>query len=119
MARSKSTSHVPMKPLVYAVLALVGGITLLILSQLVKYSAAPPSATATAPATAPASEPQEDQPTRSRKEATAQSLSGLLLLFGAAGFVVCVVCIGWFVLEVRKARPAWKKQQKYPQMRKK
>ena len=113
MARSRPRRKVRLKPIAYAVVALVAGLVLLVLSQLVEPAPRPETApTASAPG-----EPAVPEPSPTGKEATAMNLSGLLLLFGAAGFLICIICIGWFVLEVRKARPAWKTQKKYPKMR--
>ncbi len=118
MARSKRHPRFPLKPAAYALLALAVGLALLILSWKVKPSEAPePEAPATAPATAPAGQPQDGDSSRSREEAAAENLSGLLLLFSAAGFLLCLICIGWLVVEIRKGRPAWKTQKKYPKMR--
>ena len=113
MARTKPRRKVRLKPIAYALAALVAGLVLLVLSQLVKPAPQPEAApTASAPA-----EPAEPEPSPGGNETTAMNLSGLLLLFGAAGFLICIICIGWLVVEIRKARPAWKTQKKYPKMR--
>ena len=118
MARSRSTSRVSMKPVAYALLALAAGVALLIASRKVKTSDKPPVETATTvPATAPAPGSQDEAPSRSREEVAAQNLSGMLLLFSMGGFLVAIICIGWLVVLIRKARPAWKTQTKYPRMR--
>ncbi len=108
------------KPLLYGLAALVGGIALLWLSQYVKHKAAttrPAEATATAPAEEPAAPDSKDRPRRSRSDAAASSLSSLILLFSMACFVVFIVCMGWLVVELRNARPAWKRQTRFPRMR--
>lgn len=122
MSRSKHGRRFPFKPIIYADIALVAGVVLVILSQVVKPDA---EASRTAePTTAPATgtdtpaEPKPDQPTPPSREADPnESLSGMLLLFGAACLVICVVCLGWFVVELRKRRPAWKTQSKFPKMK--
>lgn len=124
MAQSKSVYHVARKPFLYALLALAGGVALLVFSQLVKIpverKASTPT-TAMAPTTSPASETnggQDQDRLRKSKRAAANSLSGILLLFSAGCFVISAVCVGWLVTEIRQARPAWQRRQKYPQMRK-
>lgn len=122
MSKQKSLLALPWKPILYALLSLVGGVVLLFLSQYVKHrplTSQPAAATATAPA--PAGEPEppgpDGLPRRSRPQAAASGLSSLILLFGMACFIVCVVCVGWAVVEIRNARPAWQRQTKYPKMR--
>lgn len=116
MARSKSRQQFRLKPVGYALAALVGGIVLLVVSQKVKPAAGPPSA---APASEPAPAPDSPAPAPApkRQEAAAENMSGLLLLFSMASFLVCIICIGWIVVNVRNARPAWKTQTKYPKRR--
>ena len=108
------------KPLLYGLLALAGGIVLLWLSQYVKHKSPttrPAETTATAPAEEPAPAGSNDRPRRSRADAAASSLSSLILLFSMACFVMFIVCMGWLVVEIRNARPAWKRQTKFPRMR--
>lgn len=89
------------------------GILLLFLSARIKPDSLPrPEATATAPATAPA-----DPPTRSQEVVAAQNMSGLLLLFGLVALGVSVTCVGLLIVEIRRSRPAWMTQQRYPRRR--
>jgi len=122
MSKQKSSSIVPWKPVLYGLLALVGGAVLLWLSQYIKHrpiTSQPAEVTASAPA--PADEPEapspDHSPRRSRPEAAASGLSSLILLFSMACLVVCIICVGWAVVEIRNARPAWQRQSKYPKMR--
>ena len=127
MARTKQTSHVPIKPILYGAGCLVAGILLVIASRAVKPedphgdheppATAPATSTATAPDSQADSEEGGPPAKRESPPSAIASLGGLLLLFGAAGFGMCLFCIGWFVVEIRKARPAWKKRTKYPKMR--
>lgn len=114
MTRTKPARHFPWKPVVYALLALALGVTLLVFSQVVKPSGEPG---AEEPAPAPAPESEDDKDAPAQDDSAARNLSGMLLLFSAAAFLLCVICIGWLVIEIRKARPAWKTQTKYPKMR--
>jgi len=118
MVRSKPTPRLPLKPIGYAALMLAVGVTLLLLNRMVKLSPEPASdAAARPPTTAPASGAEKDDSPRQPEDAATENLSGLLLLFSMAAFLVCAICIGWLVVEIRKARPAWKTQKKYPKMR--
>ena len=111
-------SSIRWKPLLYGLLALAGGVVLLLLSQYVKHktpATRPAETTATAPAEGPAAPGRV--PRRSRSDAAAGSLSSLILLFSMACFVMFIVCMGWLIVEIRNARPAWKRQTKYPRMR--
>jgi|WetSurMetagenome_2_1015567.scaffolds.fasta_scaffold437684_1 hypothetical protein len=121
MAKHRTSSNHFGKPILYTVLALLGGIVLLIVSQVVKPKVEP---SAERPAPTTTSAPADDStpafpghPSRPRGDAAAQNLSGLLLLFGVAFFVLACICIGWLVREIQKSRPAWKRQTKYPKMR--
>lgn len=123
MSKQKSSSVVPWKPVLYGLLALVGGVALLLLSQYVKHkpiTSQPAEVTASAPAPAHDPEPAapDRPPRRSRPQAAASGLSSLILLFSMACFVVFVICAGWTVVEIRNAGPAWQRQRKYPKMRK-
>lgn len=121
MARSKSASHVPIKPILYAIGSLVLGIVLLICSRLVSPDSPDASEQASATATAPADEAASESPPGGSesedRQRAARNFSGFLLLFSMCGFVLCLVCIGWLVRDIRRARPAWKTQTKYPRMR--
>ena len=129
MARHKHASHLPVKPILYGLLSLIAAATLLVLSQVVvpadQAQTAGAGATTLPAATAPAGPadstpdaPSDDRsPSDKRSDAAATNLSGLLLLFSMAGFLLCLICIGWLVIEIRKNRPAWKRQTKFPKMR--
>jgi hypothetical protein len=97
-----------------ALAGVIAGIGLLKLSWVVAPSE--PQAT-TAPATSPAEETPDTPTEEERKEGSARSLSGILLLFSMAGFGLAVLCIGWLVKDIYDARPAWKTQKKYPKKR--
>ncbi|HPD32266.1 MAG TPA: hypothetical protein PLL20_19910 [Phycisphaerae bacterium] len=122
MSKHKSSFVLPWKPILYGLLALVGGVVLLLLSRYIKHkplTSQPAAVTASAPA--PATQPgpaSPDRPLRrSRPEAAASGLSSLILLFSMACFMVFLICVGWVVVEIRNARPAWQRQTKYPKMR--
>jgi hypothetical protein len=59
---------------------------------------------------APGSEDEGPRPARD----PAVSLSGILLMFSVACFLLTGVCVGWIVQVYRKSRPAWKTQTRYP-----
>jgi hypothetical protein len=125
MTRAKHTSRLSVKPIAYGAASLLAGIALLIFSQLAKPKPAADAddATATAPASSsapdapPASQTPPDEPEPDQRDRAAQNLSGVLLLFSMCGFALFAVCVGWLVRDIRRARPAWKKQTKYPRMR--
>jgi hypothetical protein len=77
-------------------------------------AATPP--TATAPATAPASAPA-DRPPADPKAATARNMSAMLLLFGLMAYTVSGVCVLLIILDIRRSRPAWQTQTRYPRRR--
>lgn len=55
------------------------------------------------------------QPTPAEKKLlAAQRFSGLLLLFSLMGFALGAICVGWVVYDIRRSRPAWMTQTKYP-----
>ena len=110
MTRTKSARRFRYKLIGISLAAVIGGIALLKLSQVVYPSEKQKSTVA-------ATAPDEQMPTKPREEDTAQNLSGLLLLFAAASFGLAVICIGWLVVDIRNARPAWKTQKKYPKKR--
>ena len=121
MTKNKAPSRFAWKPLLYGLLALVGGIALVSVSQYVKHKAAttqPADVAATAPADEPASPAPGRLPDRDRsKNPSANALASLMLLFGMACFVIVCVCTGWLVIEIRNSRPTWQRQSKYPKMR--
>jgi hypothetical protein len=41
-------------------------------------------------------------------------MGGLLLLFSLMCLGLCGICIGWIVYDIRRSRPAWMTQTKYP-----
>ena len=117
MSKGKPPSRYA-KPISYAGLFLVCGVIFLILSRgVVSFadsSLATPHASP-APATSDADDDSgtdDPPPTPARNPAT--SLSGILLMFSVACFLLTGVCIGWIVQAWRKSRPAWKTQTKYP-----
>lgn len=120
-----------------AAAALVAGIGLLVLSRTViasgkKAAAEAAAAAATQPATqsapadpaaptAPAEPSNPADPTvplpqqsANQKAAAAQRMGGLLLLFSLMCFSVGVISIGWTIYDIRRSRPAWMRQTKYP-----
>jgi len=96
------------KLILIALAALAGGVLLLSLSLYVAPSGEETQATAGAPS---------DELPQPAREQSAQNLSGLILLFGLALFALTVICIGWLVIEIYNARPAWKTQTKFPKKR--
>ncbi|HOA71815.1 MAG TPA: hypothetical protein PL151_13230 [Phycisphaerae bacterium] len=132
MKRAKPDKHRRAKAVAVAVAALAAGIGLLVLSRMVIASgrkAAEEAAAAaqtqpagtTAPATDPLGTPAVADPDPARrtppadpKAVTAQRLGGLLLLFSLMCFALVVICIGWIVHDIRRSRPAWMTQTKYP-----
>jgi len=106
-----------------AVAAFVVGITLLVLSQLVlssaRKAAAETAETQPAGTTQPAVPAQTPTPSQTpapvnTKLQAAQRMSGLLLLFSLMGFGLALICVGWIVYDVRRSRPAWMRQKKFP-----
>ena len=75
--------------------------------------------TTTAPASAPTSAPAPTHrpPPVDPKAASARNMSAMLLLFGLMAFTVSGVCVLLIILDIRKSRPAWKTQTKYPRRR--
>jgi MFS family permease len=111
----------------------VGGIVLLILSNLVVQpidtpkgkekplasapAASAPAASTSAPATAPA-EPRGKLPIPpEQRRAAAQNMSSMLMLIGLMGIACGAICAGWVVYDMYRSRPAWKTQTKYPRRR--
>ncbi len=120
MTKNKTSSRFPWKPLLYGLLALVGGIALVSLSQVVKHTAAttqPADVAATAPADEPVSPAPGRLPRQTPSNPSAGALASLMLLFGMACFVIFCVCAGWLVIEIRNARPTWQRQSRFPKMR--
>lgn len=73
----------------------------------------------TAPASAPASAPAPSHrpPPEDPRAASARNMGAMLLLFGLMSFTVSGVCILLIILDIRKSRPAWQTQTKYPRRR--
>ena len=109
-------------PLMAVGMALLGAV-LVLLSVRIRpesvYLADKPTATTSAPATQPASAPaptDQQRPIDPRAVA-ARNMSGVLLLFGLMGFTVSGTCIILLVIDIRRSRPAWKTQTRYPRRR--
>ena len=132
MKRAKPTSKQRFKLVLMAVGMAALGATLIFLYIKVQPNSgrpadatAPPTAATTAPATAPASAPATTTapaparrpPPVDPKAASARNMSAMLLLFGLMSFTVSGVCVLLIVLDIRKSRPAWKTQTKYPRRR--
>jgi hypothetical protein len=91
--------------------------------QLTGTAVTPP--TTTAPATAPASAPSPTSAPASShrpapidpKAASARNMSAMFLLFGLMSITVSGACVLLIILDIRKSRPAWKTQTKYPRRR--
>ena len=101
--------------------ALVVGLGLLVLSRMIAPAGEPTSTapvgepTSTVPASAPAPGrgPLPANPPVPGRGA-ALNMSGLLLMFSLVSFAVAGIGIGWIVFDIRRSRPAWKTQKKYP-----
>ena len=115
MVRSKSTRRFRYKLIGLAVAGVIAGICLLKLSWVVSPD---DQQTVSAAASSPAEKTPGNTPEDERQEASARSLSGILLLFSMAAFGLTVLCIGWLFVDIYNARPAWKTQKKYPKKRK-
>lgn len=125
MKHAKADRHRRAKATAIAAVALVAGIGLVVLSRTVIASGK--NAAAQAAESQPASEPAPAAPAvpadpnaplphqqANRKAAAAQRMGGLLLLFSLMCFSVAVIAIGWIVYDIRRSRPAWMTQTKYP-----
>ena len=75
-----------------------------------------PAREARTPATAPATSPA-DSPTERQKSVAAMNMSGMLMLFGLVAVGVSITCIGLLIVEIRRSRPAWMTQQRFPRRR--
>ena len=71
-------------------------------------------ASATSPTSAPAS---SHRPPIDPKAASARNMSAMFLLFGLMSITVSGACVLLVILDIRKSRPAWKTQTKYPRRR--
>ena len=115
MTQSKSRQRFRYQLMGLALAGVIAGIGLLKLSWWV----APASQQATtAAASSPVEKTPGDKSDDERKAASARSLAGILLLFSMAGFGLTVLCLGWVVIDIYRARPTWKTQTKYPKKRK-
>ncbi|HOW70831.1 MAG TPA: hypothetical protein PKY77_09540 [Phycisphaerae bacterium] len=115
-------SHGRLKVIGIGIAALLVGIGLIVISFMIAPS--PQEAEAASPAaTLPASSaPATTQPTResqeeSRRRASAQNMSNLVFMFGTLSFGVTAICAGWVVYDIRRSRPAWMTQTKFPRKR--
>ncbi|NLX12380.1 MAG: hypothetical protein GXY44_01830 [Phycisphaerales bacterium] len=95
----------------YTGLFLVLGIGLLVLSQVIRPST--PTEQVPQTSTAPV---DQDRPAPG-KDASAENLSNMMVLFGTAALIGSVVGIGWIVIDIRNSRPVWKTQTKFPKKR--
>jgi hypothetical protein len=129
MKKDNPRKHPRAKAIGIAAGALAIGIGLLICSQLLFRSvreaaavaASKPAASTPAPAAAPTSAPAtpvKRSPAEQRAAAN-ERMAGLLLLFSLMAFGLAVICVGWLVYDIRRSRPAWMTQTKYPVMEKK
>ena len=115
MKRTKPKPHRRLKAGATALVSLGVGLGLLVVSRIVSPPGkpglpAPTTAPAPAPGPAPAKPPAPGRP-------AALNMSGLLLLLSLVFFAVTLVSVGWIVFDVRRCRPAWKTQKKYPRKR--
>ena len=123
MKRAKKKHTLRWKFVGVALAGTAAGVLFMVLSVNVAHSEQTPQATAVTPtATAPAAPADAPGPTEpptqppAGKDAT-QSMSGLLFMFSLISFAVPIICIGWIVVDIRRSRPAWKTQTKYPRRR--
>ncbi len=115
MKHRKRDTRQRLQLVLMAVSMLALGALLLFLSVKVQPETQPRAriaATTTAPATSPAGPPVDE-----RKTAAARNMSGMLLLFGLVACAVSVVCVVWLIVDIRRSRPAWMTQQRYPRRR--
>lgn len=109
MAQHRNTKR--LKAIGYTVLALVLGVGLIVLSQIIRPSAPPEQVAQTSSA------PNDQDQSKTRHDASAQNLSNMMVLFGTAALIGTVIGIGWIVIDIRNSRPAWKTQTKFPKKR--
>lgn len=123
MKHAKTDKHRRAKAIGVAAAALVVGIGLLVLSQMViasgrKAAEAATTQAASAPAatdTQPASTtPADKKPAADPKAVAAQRMGNLLLLFSLMSFGVTIAGVAWVIYDVRRSRPAWMTQTRYP-----
>ncbi len=97
-------------PVCYGALFLFAGALFLIFSRVVVNVTQSNSSPAI---TAPGVESPDPEPDAPVQDASF-GLSGILLMFSTASFLMTAVCIGWIVKVYRESRPAWKTQKRYP-----
>jgi hypothetical protein len=118
--KHKAPKNQRLKLTLAAVGMAVLGVLLIFLSILTRpETPSPAEATASAPASAPApgTTPPARNPPIDQKTATARNMSSMLLLFGLMSFTVTGVCVILLILDIRRSRPAWKTQTRYPRRR--
>ncbi len=77
--------------------------------------AAPPAG---APATTPSDAPESPDPQPpGNRAAVAQSMGSMLLLLAMMALAVGLIAVGWIVYDIRRSRPKWMTQTKYPTRR--
>ncbi len=120
MKRAKDAPKQRLKLILMALCMAAVGTALVLLYLRIQPEAQPGTeptaapATATAPATAPAHYPSTPDPARAR---ASRNMGGMLLLFGLVAFTVSGACILLLILDIRRSRPAWKTQTRYPRRR--
>ena len=119
MKKKPAKKQTRMKAIGLACGGVVVGIFLLWLSW---YIVPPPSPAETVSTTQTATAPvKPEHPTKprqptdqDRRRSSAQGLSGLLFMLGLLSLGVSIISIGWLVIDIRRSRPAWMTQTKYP-----
>lgn len=120
MKHNKPTPRLRLKLIAMAAgMAALGGLLLFLSIQIKpdKPLRPLPRTSATAPATAPASAPAAPDPEDRAQRAAAQNMSGMLMLFSLVAFTISAISIGYLVVEIRRSRPAWMTQTRYPRRR--
>jgi ABC-type Na+ efflux pump permease subunit len=74
-------------------------------------AASAPAATDTQPAS---TTPADKKPAADPKAVAAQRMGNLLLLFSLMSFGVTIAGVAWVIYDVRRSRPAWMTQTRYP-----
>jgi len=105
-----------------ALAALTGGAILLYASLTVSARAGAgaetPAAGAASPATAPSDAPESPEPRPpDHRAAVARSMGSMLLLLSMMAWAVGLIAIGWIVYDIRRSRPKWMTQTRYPTRR--
>jgi len=115
MKRSKPKTYKRWKAVGIALAAVAVGIGLLVLSRVIVPVPAEPAVAASTTHPAPADPPPPSKTPDTA--ASANNMSGLLLLFSMMSFGIAAIGIGWLVFDIHRSRPAWKTQTKYPSKR--